>query len=320
MNASITVLAQTQEPLTHGAGSVGNVGVANRVTVNGRHGPVKIPFISGNSFRHKIRAAAYEFLRVRLGLSGRLTQDQVSLLLHGGFIRKGANAGGFEDLRLIASLADVMPLVNLLGGCLPGQTITGAWLAGNGYPVCEETRGLLPTSIRELLPSDLPTCSEIVSVVQYTRGEPSGQCASDLSDAALDAALDGDGQMIMSTEVINPNTWLIFRCGWNRNVPEQVEGCLVHAVAAWALRGGILGGQSAKGHGKTEAMLLEGRPEPEQLRLMELYESHVDANAEASRRWLDDIYDAKPKLKLKPAAKGKGKGKTEADAEEAGDE
>jgi hypothetical protein len=198
-------------------------------------------------------------------------------------------------------------MLSLLGGCLPSQTLTGALISGLGYPVCEETRAILPPAIRELLPDTLPSCSELLSVAQYTRGDALASHVNDMSDEALDDDPTAGTQMIMSVEVMNPNTWLVFELGLNRRVPDQVEGCLVHAIAAWTSKGGILGGMSGKGHGRTDVTLAEGWTPEEQERLIAAYVDHVDRHAEQSRDWLDAIYTAPGRTKPGKAKAAKGK-------------
>src|SRR5690606_538742 len=126
IDVTIPVVFSCLSPLHHGAGVSGNTQlqrVQELVDENGRL--VTVPFVSGNSLRHKIRVAAAQHLLESIEVEfGTLRKEVVDLLFTGGALTTtGANIDleafrrleNLIDLEAFRRLENLWPASGLLG-------------------------------------------------------------------------------------------------------------------------------------------------------------------------------------------------------------
>jgi hypothetical protein len=159
----IHCISEVISPLTHMMGVSGNESVINREYVLHEGVAKAVPVISGNSIRHKmVREPGAMHLVDALGLRGKLTIDQANYLFTGGSLSESSVS---DNLRIIANMQTLFPLLRLLGGSLRNQVIGGSLFVLRGVMLCEENRNVIQRSLPEeyLLPeSALKSCEEFV--------------------------------------------------------------------------------------------------------------------------------------------------------------
>jgi len=295
-------LSETLSPMTHMMGVAGNESIINREKVMTPHGLREVPVISGNAIRHRmIREPGAMYLIGRYNLAGKLSIDQLNFLFNGGALTESSTT---EDMRRIANMQQLFPLLRLLGGTLPNQIIAGSCDVMRGTLVCEENR----TALSQILPGSLPEAAlrpaaEFVGQYQYTRGdarrrdfflrvEERGIVPVPAADGFVDD-VPGEKSNLMIYAGQTVLTGSLFHHGFVlENVSPLEMGALLHCIERWDAKGATLGGQSRIGHGKLAVSLLlpDGCSPAE---LTAAYIAHVDAVREQAVDWLNDAFSVR---------------------------
>jgi CRISPR/Cas system CSM-associated protein Csm3 (group 7 of RAMP superfamily) len=140
-NGQIDIRAVALSPICHSRGNVGNVSM---VRIEELTDGKRVPFISGNSFKGRLRRAGCEFALTTMGIGNELTKPQVDLLFSGGHLSKGGQSVNLEQAREIERL---IPFLSLLGYAA-GNTMTESKIRCNHWHlVCQENEFRLPPDI-----------------------------------------------------------------------------------------------------------------------------------------------------------------------------
>lgn len=106
---------------------------------------VKLPYISGNGIRGKLRRLALLDLFEMVGIS----TDDIGLKLYhalfaGGVLESTSESTGMIDLELRREIRQNIPPLSLFGCAISNQMIRGKLIVGHAFPVCREYKQFLP--------------------------------------------------------------------------------------------------------------------------------------------------------------------------------
>ena len=137
------------EPIHHGAGTSGNTQLLRMqelVDAEGRE--VRVPFISGNSMKHRIRYHAVKYALDVLEVDdAALSKPEVDLLMSGGQL--STKAGSAVDLQRARELERLFPAVSMCGFSA-GNTMTESKVScSHMHLVCDENRWRLPADLAD---------------------------------------------------------------------------------------------------------------------------------------------------------------------------
>ena len=275
----IHCLSQALSPLTHMSGVAGNEAIIAREPVGTTRGVVHLPFLSGNALRHRcVREPGMMWLIQQYELGGRLTLSQLNFLLHGGNLTE---SNAIEDLRRIADMQRLWPLLRLCGGSLPNQIIAGSLEVWRGTLVCEENRNSLTASGLELSEERLRPAERFIDSYQYTRGDAAK------TGLAKETALESSNLMIFSGQCVNRGA-LFFHGFVVKHASEVELGALLYSLRLWQSAGGTIGGQAARGHGRLDCQFLgDGF---DQQSCVDAYVQHALSVKDDAIAWLKDCW------------------------------
>ena len=277
---TVPCLSQTLAPLTHMSGVAGNEAIIAREPVGTSRGVIYLPFLSGNALRHRcVREPGMMWLIQQYELGGKLTLPQLNFLLHGGNLSE-SNAS--EDLRRIAAMQNLWPLLRLCGGSLPNQIIAGSLEVWRGILVCEENRNSLAASCPELPGERLLPAERFIGSYQYTRGDAAK------TGLAKESALEPSNLMIFGGQCVNRGA-LFFHGYTAKHVSEIELGALLHSLRLWQAAGGTIGGQAARGHGRLDCQLLANGYD--QQNCVDTYVQHALSVKDDAIAWLKDCWE-----------------------------
>lgn len=267
-------------PMVHNAGTVRNRSIVNRQTLAGEQRLSRVPIISANSMRHNcVREPLGLELIKRYGLAERLTKQQLRLLVSGG--NQASEKGGRIDLEGEQELRSALPMLSLLGAGLPSGPIDSRLTISDAVLVCRESLPTLRTIAPELdLPSNAWSALRLVADAQNFAPDPSHKLGFALSDDAKQEDFDDN---IFAGEYVIPGAVFVAEVTGVRMTGEELAA-FSHGLELWQQAGGLLGGKSAHGRGRTECMVWDDVPEPE------LYEAAIDEKQEDALQWLDMIF------------------------------
>lgn len=143
MTGTIRINALALDPIHHGAGSIGNVQVLRMQSIIDKDGAEhRVPFVSGNSIKHMVRAGGATYAREILGIEdGSMTKGMVDLFYSGGGLTKGGSAVNLAKAREIERL---FPLLAVLGYGA-GNTMQASRLScSHLHLVCKENDFRMP--------------------------------------------------------------------------------------------------------------------------------------------------------------------------------
>jgi hypothetical protein len=307
----IHCLSEALSPITHMMGISGNEAVINREAVLYNGSVRQVPILSGNAVRHKmVREPGALHLVKTCGLEGKLNLDQANYLFNGGSLSESATT---ENLRRIAEMQELLPLIRLLGGSLRNQIIGGSLIAERGILICEENQ----ETIKKMLPPEfklpenrLRSCEDFIDQYQYTRGD--AQQRNDSSFLLEEKNADGTNLMIYSGQSIIPGA--VFYHGFLLQKVSCLEiGVLLNALHEWEALGGTIGGSARIGHGKLQTgFWIEKKDSDEKLdtvELIKMYREHCEVNKEKIVDWLMSAFpkrERKEKAGKKPEDAAEG--------------
>lgn len=284
MICKIFCLYESQSPITHMSGTMGNEAIIMREANYSGDGVSYIPVLSGNALRHKmIREFGAQYLIDSLELKGKLNIDQLNFLLHGGTLMESSIT---DDMKNIAKMQRLFPLYKLLGGSLKNQIVPGFMIVTRGLLVCKENI----ETIKNLLPIDwkfpdikLDSYESFVDFYQYTRGDAKKKLGEDQEDNRKKSNLMiYNGQTIMQGSMFC-NQFIL-------NQTNDLElGAFFLSIKLWQGAGGIIGGKSSIGHGRLQINLSNDNKFDID-KLIEQYESYVNENKIEQIEWLNENF------------------------------
>lgn len=133
-------------PLHHGAGAAGNTSILRRQDLVEPTGDMaRVPYVSGNSLRHHLRAAlAWHLLRTLEVPDGSLSKAVVDLLFSGGAI---THTGAQTDLEQLRRVEHLLPHLTLLGYSAGSGMTGGTVFVNHAHLVCAENAWRLPPDL-----------------------------------------------------------------------------------------------------------------------------------------------------------------------------
>ena len=299
-------MSRVISPLTHNSGTSGNETIVHQEPVY-HGGQVKmVPVISGNALRHRcVREPGAMHLIKALGLYGSCTVDMLNYLFNGGSLTK---SGTTDNMKVIAKMQRLLPLIRLLGGCLPNQIINGSLICKRGILVCEENRSQIDAQIPPdfgVIDAPLKGAQEFIGKYQYTRGD--AEKHKDFSRMAGDEQGERDSSlMIYSGQTIVPGA-LFYHGFILQNVSILELGALVFSLEQWSISGGTIGGSQRVGHGQIEtSVMIENHEDtwPPQDAAAAYLDHTEDTKIEAATFLAEVFADKKMQEKIKEKIEG----------------
>jgi CRISPR/Cas system CSM-associated protein Csm3 (group 7 of RAMP superfamily) len=250
-------------PISHNGGEVnGNTAMVRRMTVMQPDGTsVEVPYVSGNSFRGKLRNVSAANTLNMLGEDGepkKVKADIFQMLFSGGTLSSkdkkdvGNNVGFFKELKTLVH-------VGLFGTAYGNAIIPGQMKIGHLIPICKETEHIIP---KEFHLENSPSCYEIVQLEMLTRKEDSKDGDKQKFLERINNLLGEEeevntSQMIYNIETIVAGTQFY----WNAVLEDvtDVEFDYFLDLLSRYKENPIVGGKSSIGYGSIDLSKLKWR-------------------------------------------------------------
>lgn len=148
----IEIIATALEPIVHGAGNSGNTTLLRTqdwiyIDATGQAVRCRVPFVSGNSVKHRLRTAAVSYALDAMGVEdGTLSKPEVDLLFSGGHLNK---SGAAIDLTSARKLSELFPPLSLCGYSAGNAMEESKIACHNLHVVCAENANRVPDDLRE---------------------------------------------------------------------------------------------------------------------------------------------------------------------------
>lgn len=288
------------EPISHGAGTSGNTQLlraADVILPDGRR--ASVPYVSGNSVRHTLRAAlAWHLVRTLHLPEKSLSKRVVDLLWSGGAL---TSTGNQADLAQNRKVHTYLPGTGTLGYSAQSDIVAGTLYADNVHLVCAENRFRLPAHLAghphaqltagAMRTETFGTRHDVAGtpVDRYIAAIPAGDAnALDLGTAEPLETV----QMIYDTQVIKPGATLWSGLHLYAPTAGHVAALAVALDEAAPDLSGTrilhLGGKRSAGYGacRLDADLTVLGDVPA---LRAGYETHLHANADVIVALLDEV-------------------------------
>jgi len=135
------------DPIHHGAGSSGNTQVLRRQDIILEDGTrARVPFVSGNSWKHKIRESGAQFALDAMGIENGLKKSVIDLLFSGGSLSKTGSAVNLSQARKLEKLFPIAAIC----GYSAGNTMSSSKLIVEPmHLVCAENRYRVHTELTD---------------------------------------------------------------------------------------------------------------------------------------------------------------------------
>lgn len=155
---TIPVTLTLRSPLHHGAGTSGNTQILRTQEITLPDGtPTVVPYVSGSSLRHEIRAAAADHLLATVGARpGSLRKQTVDLLYSGGVL---SSSGSNVDLTTHRRLAELWPALSLLGYAGRSNIWSGTLSVDHVHLVCADNTWRLPAHLADHPHTSIPAAA-----------------------------------------------------------------------------------------------------------------------------------------------------------------
>lgn len=268
-------------PIAHHAETHGNLAVLMTQKVRTPGGRVvRVPFITGDTLRHGLRAAASHLLLGLVGLDDRgLSEGALRLLFSGGTMTSAGSTARLDEYR---ELCELLPHLGLLGGALRNRVIPGRLSVDEGVTICAENAHRLPETVREWLLVEeeaVGSFRELVDQQQRVRMDPlldpakrklladGGAATQQRLIASEEASEKGDhkgkddvksSMMPRTHQVLCAGTlfWWRISAITSSELEHDTLLCMIGAFLADAK----VGGKKGTGHGQVEALAAWGMP------------------------------------------------------------
>jgi hypothetical protein len=144
----IDIRATSLSPLVHGAGTSGNSQLLRKMPVIQPDGTIaRVPYLSANSIKHKLRASATQYALDAMGVEDRsLSKPEVDLLFSGGHLSK---SGAAIDLTAARKIEELFPVLSLCGYSAGNVINEGKINVRHLKLVCAENAESIPDDLRE---------------------------------------------------------------------------------------------------------------------------------------------------------------------------
>lgn len=264
-----------------------------------------VPVITGNAMKGQWRDLFFARMLRLLGLRPEkdLTARRAQELFAGGTIESGAD-GGTARLDVRRRARATIPAIDLLGGCIEQQIMSGLLRVSDVTLLCRENawklyRALAPKShdgepLTYLdFAASLPPADDLTILRLGTR-----QIHRDLPGG------DAEGvQMLWNTEAIMPGARLLhaFSLVSLSTISTLAQSCMADLLAEFA-DGALLGAQTARGYGQVSTTGYLPAEKASPLPGPDEYLAYLQANRDAIVTWLAGPTDTGPAPK-----KGRGK-------------
>lgn len=294
----LILVLRAASKITQMSGRSGNELIINRARVLHDGNAVDVPVLSANGMRHAaVREPGGLWLIDAYGLAGSLTKEQLRLLTNGG--NNATQSGGAESLARAVAMRQALPLLGLLGCGLPDGPKFGALKFSDAVLVCNESRDyvsiLAGDSIE--LPQWLRPARTCVGKWTNYRHDPTERMPDMLADPLEESKHSG---MIFGGEAVVAGALFVSELRLTGATPVEL-GALLWSLRLWQGGGGYVGGMSAKGNGRTVAMLYADDGIDLDAVASE-YAEYALSQREAALAWLDDVFSG-------PKKEPKGRGK-----------
>ena len=289
------------DPISHGAGTSGNtqlLRVQDVLQPDGRR--VSVPYVSGNSLRHTLRAAlAWHLVRTIALPDKSLPKAVVDLLWSGGALSETGNQVDLETARRVSA---TLPALSLMGYSARSDITAGTLWADNVHLVCQENRFRLPARLADHPHADLPAGAmrgEAFGTRHDVRGSAVDRYIAMLGDPAGDGGLDlavpvepATTQMIYDMQVIKPGAVLWTGLHLLTPTPGHIAALAVAIDEAMPIVDGrrilALGGKRSTGYGSCAVEAdLTGLGDLAALRAA--YEAHLREHRDTIITMLKDV-------------------------------
>lgn len=147
----IEITATALSPIVHGAGTSGNSQLLRQQDwffidpTTKKPIRCKVPFVSGNSIKHRIRNSAIRYALDAMGVEdGTLSKPEVDLLFSGGHLAKG---GAAIDLSSARKLAELLPPLSLCGYSAGNAMEESRLMVSDLHVVCAENAARIPDDL-----------------------------------------------------------------------------------------------------------------------------------------------------------------------------
>lgn len=260
-----------QSPVHHGGEKRGNETYVREIAyiIDGKQ--VMVPFISGNSIRHTLRAWLAEDLLDSIDYHQEDEKKFAKVwhcLTGGGMLEsKSEKDAGVIDMKLKAEMRRMLPVFAIFGGTIGNQIFEGNIDVGMAIPYAQEISKFLPTTN-----DALPKLREIVQRDFGTRHDK------------FKDIVEGDeksNQMIYYNWCLSPGVKMHHRFVL-RNATDLELSAFGRAMELWALRP-VVGGKAGIGLGRVDMEYSPELPSPD------IWNAFLEKNAESISELLHKI-------------------------------
>lgn len=142
LTGRIDIRATALEPIVHGAGTSGNTTLLRMQELADG---TKVPFLSGNSVKHKLRACGVQYAIDTMGVEDHaLTKAEIDLLFSGGHLSK---SGAAVDLSRARKLEELFPMLALCGYSAGNVMTESKIRVSHLHVVCRENAWRVPDDL-----------------------------------------------------------------------------------------------------------------------------------------------------------------------------
>lgn len=294
-NYRLLLVMRTLSRITQMAGRSGNELVLNREFFRFRGERVGVPTVSANGLRHAaVREPGGMWLIEAYSLRGILVKEMLRLLTNGG--NNASKSGGAENLKRYVEMRERLPLLGLMGCGLPDGPKPGSLRMSPATLLCQETASYAASVLQEIAidGETLPFSRTCIERWTNYRHDPTQRRPELLADPEEESKHSG---MIFGGEAITAGCVLYSEIHLDDATPMEL-GALLHSLELWCGRGCVVGGMSARGHGRMEAMLWHELDDTAEL--AEEYRAYALSVRDDALDWLRDTF-AKSAKEEKPA-------------------
>jgi len=310
----INAIATALTPITHMMGSKGNESLINRESIFENGKVVQVPYLSGNSIRHKmIREPGAIDLIKQCDMIGKLSIEQLNFMMNGGSLTESSVS---TNIQKIYNLQKLLPLFRLLGGSLKNQIISGSLNNSFGFLFCKENKERIAKLLNnnEIIDKfKFNSYEHFISNYQYTRS--SAKNVKNYERFLKQDEPENENLMIYNGQTLIAGS--VFLIQFNLVNCDDIElGALLNALSCYIDSGCIIGGMGRIGHGKIDIELLNDEYDFDSL--IETYRDHNDINSNLIYNWLQESFPCKALNTVEPKQKTK-KGKKDVEELETND-
>lgn len=174
---SYEFILEAQTPIAHHSRTEGNQALFMTQKVRQRDGSfANVPIITGDTLRHGLReAGAYALLDAAGMIADPVLSEGALRLLFAGGMVTGRGDGSVIKMEQYRKLAELVPQLQLLGGCTDNRVVPGATTVEAAQLICDETMHFMPDWVKGWLAEQgigITTRRSYVENVQRVRMDP----------------------------------------------------------------------------------------------------------------------------------------------------